>query len=157
MKALIIIILIPVAFTLSFFLLGLKSRAGQTPGLTNGRLAECSSKPNCVCSEYEQDQKHYVNAIHYSQNDADTIETLQQIIGELGGKIQIIESNYIAATFKSSVFGFVDDLEARLDADNHLIHLRSASRVGYSDRGVNRKRLDDLVKRFTEKTRATSA
>lgn len=153
MKALIYIVLILVAFVLLFFLTGLKSRAGQPPGLTNGELTQCSSKPNCVCSEYEQDQKHYINAIHYSQNDADTIETLQQIIGELGGTIQLIENNYIAATFKSSVFGFVDDLELRLDTEHQLVHLRSASRVGYSDRGVNRKRLEVFVKRFAEKMR----
>lgn len=157
MKALIIIVLVPVAFALLFFLLGLKSKAGKTPGLNNGKLTECSSKPNCICSEYEQDQKHYVHAIHYSQNDADTIEVLQEIIDKLSGEIQIIENNYIGAIFESSIFGFVDDLEVRLDPGHHLIHLRSASRVGYSDRGVNRMRLERLVKQFTEKTQAEPA
>lgn len=53
---------------------------------------------------------------------------------------------YFAATFSSAFFGFVDDVEVRIDPQQALIHLRSASRIGYSDFGANRKRLDQLKK-----------
>ena len=63
-------------------------------------------------------------------------------IKEMGGSIQAENDNYLAATFTSSIFRFVDDLEIRFDADRIMIHMRSASRVGYSDRGINKKRIE---------------
>ena len=63
-------------------------------------------------------------------------------IEEMGGSIQAENDNYLAATFNSSIFRFVDDLEIRFDADRIMIHMRSASRVGYSDRGINKKRIE---------------
>jgi len=60
----------------------------------------------------------------------------------MGGSIQAENDNYLAATFSSSIFRFVDDLEIRFDADRKMIHMRSASRVGYSDRGINKKRIE---------------
>jgi uncharacterized protein (DUF1499 family) len=60
---------------------------------------------------------------------------------ELGGYIKNEQANYLASTFASTLFGFIDDVEIRIDAKQGLVHLRSASRVGYSDLGVNRKRV----------------
>jgi len=60
----------------------------------------------------------------------------------MGGSIQAENDNYLAATFTPSIFRFVDDLEIRFDADRKMIHMRSASRVGYSDRGINKKRIE---------------
>ena len=62
------------------------------------------------------------------------------------------KDDYLAVTFTSSIFRFVDDLEIRIDTDQQLIHLRSASRVGRSDGGVNRKRLERLKMAFQLKT-----
>jgi uncharacterized protein (DUF1499 family) len=58
----------------------------------------------------------------------------------MGGSFQAESDNYLASTFSSAIFGFVDDLEIRLDSTQNLIHIRSSSRVGYSDAGINRKR-----------------
>lgn len=60
------------------------------------------------------------------------------------GNIETESDSYIAVTFTSSFFGFVDDLEIRIDQSHDAIHVRSASRVGYSDRGVNKKRVELL-------------
>ena len=60
----------------------------------------------------------------------------------MGGSIQAENDNYLAATFTSSVFRFVDDLEIRFDADRIMIHMRSASRVAYSNRSINKKRIE---------------
>jgi uncharacterized protein (DUF1499 family) len=77
---------------------------------------------------------------------------LKTIIGELGGRIQVENADYLAATFTSTVFRFVDDLELRIDRDQKTIHLRSASRVGRSDLGANRKRVEHLKNSFHSQT-----
>ncbi len=67
------------------------------------------------------------------------------------GSIQVENEDYLAATFTSSFFRFVDDLEIRIHADQNMIHIRSASRVGHSDGGVNKKRIEQLKKLFHSK------
>jgi uncharacterized protein (DUF1499 family) len=66
----------------------------------------------------------------------------------MGGKIITDDGGYLHATFTSRIFRFVDDLELRLDGENGIIHLRSASRTGYSDFGVNRKRAEQFQALF---------
>jgi len=72
------------------------------------------------------------------------------IIQSMNGVLQGEKDNYIAATFTSSIFGFVDDFEIRIDPNEGVLHFRSASRVGYGDGGVNRKRVE-LFKRLYRK------
>jgi len=57
---------------------------------------------------------------------------------------------YLSATFKSKIFGIVDDLEVRIDMEASLINVRSGSRVGYSDSGVNRTRVEELRHRLSK-------
>jgi len=89
----------------------------------------------------------------FSAGDAAQIlPRLKTIIREMGGSIQVEKADYLAATFTSSIFRFVDDLEFRIDTGQGMIHLRSASRVGRSDGGVNRKRVERLKNSFHLKT-----
>jgi uncharacterized protein (DUF1499 family) len=67
---------------------------------------------------------------------------------DLGGVISRLEDDYLAAMFETTLFRFVDDVELRLDAEAGVIHIRSASRVGRSDLGANRKRVAVLRSRF---------
>ena len=69
------------------------------------------------------------------------MDHIQHIIQEMGGEMTVDEGAYSAAVFTSPLFGFVDDVEWRNDTVNSTIHLRSASRVGHSDFGANRKRV----------------
>jgi uncharacterized protein (DUF1499 family) len=127
----------------SFVVLGFMSKSGSVPGLLNDTLTECPAKPNCICSEYESDLEHYLQPIHFSSQQLQlTHEFVKQIVGEMGGSVQFETEHYIASTFSSSVFGFVDDFEIRLDVQQGLIHFRSASRVGHSDAGVNLNRAE---------------
>ena len=129
----------------SFFVLGLMSQSGQANGLVEGKLTKCTDKPNCACSEFEADVDHYVEPIGISASTASkALSRIKNSIREMGGSIQVEKGNYVAASFTSSIFRFVDDLEIRVDTDQKMIHLRSASRVGHSDRGVNRKRIERL-------------
>jgi uncharacterized protein (DUF1499 family) len=140
------------AFIILFVILGVISRSGQASGLVEGKLAKCPDKPNCACSEQKDDVKHYIDPIAIPQNITfDTLPILKNIILDMDGTIQAESENYVAATFSSSIFGFVDDLEIRIDPVQKVIHIRSAARVGYSDMGVNKKRTESLRKQYNNK------
>lgn len=144
--ALSIIIVLSVAL---LFILGKYSQKGQAAGLVNGSLSRCPEKPNCVCSEYTDDKSHYIEPVSDVQSAArQTMEKAASTIQEMNGKIQQTKEHYIAATFTSSLFGFVDDLEIRFDTDQGIMHIRSASRVGYGDGGVNRKRVEEFTQLY---------
>jgi uncharacterized protein (DUF1499 family) len=122
---------------ISFFLLGKKSQKGTAIGLVDGRLAPCSGKPNCVSSEDGTPTKFKIDPLNV--NSLDTVKTA---IENIGGKVTGSQKNYLSAEFTSGVFKFVDDVEVRLDGD--MVQIRSASRVGYSDSGVNRARTEAI-------------
>lgn len=139
MKILIIIFLsITIGSLIYFFYLGYKSQSGTANGLLNGKLTPCSNKPNCICSEYPNDSLHFSEAIAYQDLNLDA---LAKTIKLTGGKITNNENNYISATYTSRLFRYIDDFEIRIDTENKLIHIRSASRVGHSDMGANLKRI----------------
>ena len=132
------------AIIILLFVLGALSRAGKPPGLLEGQLSKCPEKPNCVCSEYSEDTSHYIEAIAVPNAATGTSALLKTVILDMGGVIHTEREDYLAATFSSPVFGFVDDLEIRYDTGQRMIHLRSASRVGHGDMGVNRDRVNQL-------------
>jgi len=132
--------------------LALLSKSGKPPGLVAGKLSICPDKPNCVSSEQYNDAGHYLEPVALqSAASPDPLTVIKGVIADMGGVIQAQDGGYIAATFSSPVFGFVDDLEIRVDQDELLIHIRSASRAGYGDAGVNRKRVERFRKLYTEK------
>ncbi|MEL7040272.1 MAG: DUF1499 domain-containing protein [Pseudomonadota bacterium] len=121
----------------AFVFLGMQSRNGSAPGLIEGRLSPCPASPNCVSSETGTTEDKRVDAF-----PLDAWSDLPGLITERGGEITAQDETYVSAEFASSLFGFVDDVEFRLtDTD---IQVRSASRVGHSDAGVNRARVADL-------------
>ena len=148
-KLMIVLAAIAILFTLYLVYLGQVSRTGTAPGLDDGRLAACPDKPNCVCSEYPRAREHFIDPIAIGSTPmAQAMASLTRIVRESGGNIEIDRADYIAATFASSLFGFVDDVEFRADAEASVIHLRSASRVGTSDLGANRKRVESIRQRL---------
>ena len=112
-------------------------------GLQQDMLHICPDSPNCVCSEAhsQANDQHMISPI---KADADTWDKLKRIIVEQGGVIEQDETYYLHATFTSSLFRYVDDVELRFDMNEGLIHLRSASRVGYSGFSVNHKRIERI-------------
>jgi uncharacterized protein (DUF1499 family) len=134
-------------------MLGHGSKLGQAPGLIAGALTPCPDKPNCVCSEFEKDTAHYIAPLDYSGAPPERAwGDLLQIIEELGGKVIAADDEYIAATFSSPLFDFVDDVECRLEASEGRIQIRSASRMGHSDLGVNRKRVEAMARLFAQRS-----
>ena len=150
MKVILIIIIASILLAIAALsVLGYMSQSGRANGLVEGRLTQCPDTPNCVCSEFAADAAHYIGPLVISSDDtAQIMGRLKSIIREMGGSIEQERDNYLAATFTSAIFRFVDDLEIRIDLENNLIHLRSASRVGRSDGGVNRQRIDRVKKSY---------
>lgn len=124
--------------------------AGERPGdvgLRDGRLAPCRPTPNCVASGTDRatDPDHYVAPIALRGDPARGWAALVTAV-RASPRVRIVaeRSGYLHAEYASRVFGFVDDVELALDAPAQLVHVRSASRVGHSDFGVNRARIEDL-------------
>lgn len=130
----------------ALFVLAIHSRSLAPPERTADRLPPCPASPNCVSSEYPDDTAHYIDPLMLPQGmPADAaLSQLNALIRALGGEVEGVESDYLAATFRSRVFGFVDDLQLRLDTQERLVHVRSASRVGHGDLGANRDRVEAL-------------
>lgn len=152
-KLFIIVASIALLVIVALFVLGYRSHSGEAQGLVEGRLQRCPDTPNCVSSEFQSDAEHYIEPLVYAADDeAQVLPRLKAIIREMGGSVQVEATDYLAATFTSSIFRFVDDLEVRIDTDQKTIHLRSASRVGRGDFGANRKRVERLKNSFQSKT-----
>ena len=146
-----LIVILAVLAVIALFVMGKVSENGQAPGVEDGRLKPCPNKPNCVCSEYRNDAEHFIEALQLADHSAESgMAKVRAIIIESGGVIISERADYLAATFTSALFGFVDDLEVRIDKDEALIHLRSASRVGHGDLGANRKRVESIRTRFRQ-------
>ena len=138
----IILVVISLIVFVRFYMLGNMSKIGKAPGVVAGRLSACPDKPNCVSSEFPDDPSHFISPLRYPASmSEETMDLIKGVIQEVGGDITTEEGAYISATFTSAFFGFVDDVECRNDRANHIMHLRSASRVGHSDFGANRKRV----------------
>lgn len=127
---------------------GCAGRGTAEIGVKNGRLAPCPDYPNCVSSQ-TTDRRHYIESIAYSGSLETARETTRTVIETMKRtKILTIENNYSHAEFTSALFRFVDDVEFYLAAADKTIHLRSASRKGYSDLGVNKKRMESIRIKF---------
>lgn len=124
---------------------GRVSRDQAPLGLLQGSLAPCSTKPNAVCSDGQTDQAHFIAPISIAVED---MTFVAQQVEALGGRIVTLDADYLAAEFSSDIFGFVDDLELLRDPLAKVIHVRAAARVGHSDMGVNRKRVEALRQRL---------
>lgn len=114
----------------------------------DGHLKPCPDTPNCVNSEQHVNEKASIDPLQVSGSSLDSWQALQQAVEEEGGRIEMVNDTFLHATFRSRIFRFVDDVTCRLDRKNQLIHMSSASRVGYSDFGVNRKRVEMIRARY---------
>jgi len=111
-------------------------------------LAPCPASPNCVCSR-AGDRSHFIEPLRYTGNAERAWQRLKAALGS-ESRLTIAEDSgdYLHAEARSLLFRFVDDIEFLLDPGEGVIQVRSASRVGYSDFGVNRRRVERIRKAF---------
>ncbi len=127
--------------------------AGKPPsnlGVTNGRLSPCPKSPNCVSSQ-SPESVHFIEPLYFKGTKEKAKEILIALIQSMNRtKFVTVTEDYIHAEFSSRIFRFVDDVEFLFDEQNKIVHLRSASRIGYSDLGVNRKRIEKIRSKFID-------
>lgn len=145
---LLLYVLLQLALTLSSWrrpALGLvKDTAGEM------RLAACPSTPNCVCSEpdHAPDTEHAIQPLPTGDDPAADFERLKAVCTELRFVLVKEQADYLRFESITPLARYVDDLEFRLDETAKVIHIRSASRVGKSDLGANRKRVERVREAF---------
>jgi len=122
--------------------LSITSKAPETK-LVNGLLRPCPDTPNCVSSEDVENSKK-IAPLAYTGTAEQVWNQLRAAIEKSGGVVRYSEDTYLRATYTSRLFRFVDDMEFRAVPESGIIHVRSASRVGKSDLGVNRKNVEKL-------------
>lgn len=132
--------------------------AGTRPtevGVHSGQLAPCPSTPNCVNSQ-SQDATHRIAPLTYDSSPQEAMANLKTALKSFTrAKVIAQTENYLYAEFTIPVVGFVDDVEFLLSEDAKVINVRSASRMGESDLGVNRRRIETLIAKFNELTSNT--
>ena len=121
-------------------------------GVTDGKLQPCGGADNCVCSEYA-DAESAMPPIPFEGTPEAAMKQLIDVISSMP-RTTITEQtrDYLHVEFRSLIFRFTDDVEFRLDETDSLIHFRSASRVGKSDLGVNRHRMEQIRDAFNSAT-----
>ena len=119
-------------------------------GLKDGRLAPCKRTPNCVSSQADPaDAEHYIAPIAFEGAAPEAIAAARKAVESMERATVIRdEGNYLYAEYRSRLMRYVDDVEFAFDEKAGLIHVRSASRLGRRDFGVNRARIESLRSRI---------
>ena len=148
---LLILVLMMLGWVASMAILSVSARKPDNLGVKDGRLAPCPDAPNCISSQAD-DAVHRMDPIPFS-GDADAALARLKTVLAAQPRTALVEADgdYIHAECTSLLFRFVDDVEFVVDRDHNAIHFRSASRVGRSDLGVNRRRMEEIGKAFSQK------
>lgn len=114
-------------------------------GLIDGQLADCPDSPNCVGTQSTKSGTT-LKAWPMKANLNETKAAIQKAVGDFGGATAEKDDRaYLHYTFKTRFGGFIDDVEFLIDEKTKEVHFRSASRVGYSDLGANKRRMQKLA------------
>jgi uncharacterized protein (DUF1499 family) len=117
-------------------------------GIADGRLRPCPGSPNCVCSQ-DVGRDSSIDPLTFTGSSAKALDRLKNAVLAMPRTRLVDEGpGYLRFEFRSAVFRFTDDVEFLFDGDNPVIQVRSASRVGYSDLGVNRRRIEAIRLKF---------
>jgi uncharacterized protein (DUF1499 family) len=112
-------------------------------GHENGRLLPCPDSPNCVFSQIPPDDSHFIEPI--LDTDGSKWISLPATVNAMTGAELVRQTgNYAYYSFQTPLMGFVDDVEFYFTPESAVIHVRSASRVGYSDGDTNRNRIEAI-------------
>lgn len=150
-----------ISFSGFFFPLGaIFHFEGQMPnnlGVIDGKLASCPPSPNCVVSQ-DTDSSHYIEPLTYKLDRETELRDRTQAYNSFLKVLSVVpntkiveqKDNYIRTESRSKIMGFVDDAEFYFPEDKNVIQWRSASRLGESDLGVNRRRLEQIRLAFED-------
>ncbi len=109
-------------------------------------LKPCPSSPNCVSTQADPaNGKQHMDAVRYTGEAAAVISAIEDAVSSNGGTVVSSTESTVEALFVTSLLKFKDDVSFELDEEAKMLHFRSASRVGHSDLGANRKRMQTLI------------
>ena len=124
------------------------AKAPDDLGVTDGRLTDCPSSPNCVGSQASA-ESHRMAPLTFTGDAAAAKERLREAIRSMPRSKIVEESErYLRVEFTTAILRFVDDVEFLIQPETNEIHFRSASRIGQSDLGANRKRMQAVREAF---------
>ena len=130
--------------------MGCGSRMPEELGVDKGLFAPCSDKPNCV-SSFASDESHRISALEIEGSADAAWSGLRQFVESTPRvEIAVSSAHYLHAVYTSALMHYRDDVEFLLRPDKNEIAVRSASRVGYGDMGVNRKRIEEIRAALSE-------
>lgn len=132
------------------------SKRPSNLGVSDGKLAACPASPNCVSTQADNPDQRIEPLRMVGDLDAVTSIARKTILAMPRSELVVEEQHYCHVECTSLICRFVDDLEIWIDEDSKLIHARSASRVGYSDLGVNRKRVEHIFEKLIDAAVAAS-
>jgi len=133
---------------LLFLFIILTSCAGTKPD-SIGQFSECPEKPNCIFSK-SSTPLHMVAPLIYESSFPEAKEKLLKVIESMPrAEVATDKENFLHVEFTSKIFRFVDDVKFYFNEPG-VIHFRSASRIGHSDMGVNRHRIEEIRHLFTK-------
>ena len=138
-------------FFLAFFLFsGCSGSRPPNLGVKDNRLSPCPASPYCVSSQSDE-ERHKIDPIRFTSSAAEAMKRLKKVIQGMAGTTLVRETpDYLHVEFRT-LLGFVDDVEFYMDESQMAVHMRSASRVGYWDLRVNRKRMKSIGVEFEKK------
>ena len=134
----------------------LTAKRPATVGPASGRLQACNpDKSNCVCSQHKAEGRnlgpHYVQPFAFEGDAGDAMTRVMAVLLQQPNcRLVVNRPDYLHAEFASATLGFIDDVEFLLSPLEQVIHVRSASRLGLTDFGVNRARVKELREAFDE-------
>lgn len=141
------ILVVVIAMLIGFFVyVDMYNEEPDYLGVNEGLLAPCPDMPNCVSSQSSPDDtEHYVEPIFYHSSVIDAQLAVEQYLLDTGSA-RVVSSalGYTHFEISSDFFGFKDDLEIYFPEADSIMHVRSASRVGYDDLDVNRERVRQI-------------
>jgi len=119
-------------------------------GVTDGKLAACPQSPNCVSTQTDQSEKQ-MESLKFTGSVDQTREKIKAILKSmLRTRLVTQSNNYLHYEVRSLLMRYVDDVEFLIDPEKKQIDFRSASRIGYSDLGANRTRMETITRKFQE-------
>ncbi len=138
---------------LTFFFLSAFGFAASAQGggdAVPGGLSSCPDSPNCVSTQ-SRDPGRAMPPLPYVGTRQESHKRLLRVLqGMKRSTLLVVTPTYLRAEFRSALFCFVDDVEFLFDDQGARIHFRSASRIGYYDFGVNRRRMQEISRIYRE-------
>ena len=136
---------------IGLFGLSMTANRPSNLGVNNGKLAKCPDSPNCVSTQSDSED-HRMDSIGFPGEADQAVAKIKRTLEKSFSRARLVNENegYLHYEFTSLIFRFVDDVEFFVDDETKQIHFRSASRVGHSDLGANRRRMEKITQELSQ-------